>query len=167
MAGRPNGGGADGVAGEDLFPELRRIKAASRLSYNRLAGRTHYSRSSWERFLNGKQLPTKVAIEEFAEAAGQAPGPLLALLETASVSRALPGKGPGGAAGCRAPAAAATAERPRWKTADSAPERRFHWDALLRTTAVVVVGGLIGSALTLYSADQATRMRRRRAPRIP
>ncbi|MGW2790044.1 helix-turn-helix domain-containing protein [Streptomyces sp. NPDC001251] len=66
---------------EQLFVELRRIKQASGLSYGQLADRTHYSRSSWERFLNGKQPPSKVAVEQFAAATGVDPLPLLGLLE--------------------------------------------------------------------------------------
>ena len=65
---------------EQLFEELRRIKQASGFSYGQLADKTHYSRSSWERFLNGKQLPSKVAVEQFAAATGADPHPLLALL---------------------------------------------------------------------------------------
>ncbi|MFD9793895.1 helix-turn-helix domain-containing protein [Streptomyces sp. NPDC059070] len=65
---------------EQLFTELRRIKQESGFSYGQLADRTHYSRSSWERFLNGKQLPSKVAVEQFASATGADPDPLLALL---------------------------------------------------------------------------------------
>ncbi|MEU1405327.1 helix-turn-helix domain-containing protein [Streptomyces sp. NPDC005728] len=66
-------------ARERLLAELRRMKDASGLSYGRLASRTHYSRSSWERFLNGKQLPTRVAVEQLAAAVGEEPAPLLAL----------------------------------------------------------------------------------------
>ncbi|MGW3661315.1 helix-turn-helix domain-containing protein [Streptomyces sp. NPDC005151] len=78
----------DGTAGATepraaLAAEMRRIKEASQLSFGRLADRTHYSRSSWERFLNGKQLPTKVAVEQFAGAAGADPTPLLELLQAA------------------------------------------------------------------------------------
>jgi hypothetical protein len=62
---------------------MRRIKDASALSYNGLASKTHYSRSSWERFLNGKQIPTRVAVEQFAAAAGEDPARLLTLLEAA------------------------------------------------------------------------------------
>ncbi|MFI6056466.1 helix-turn-helix domain-containing protein [Streptomyces violascens] len=81
---------ADAHAGlqEQLFVELRRIKQASGFSYGQLADRTHYSRSSWERFLNGKQLPSKVAVEQFAVATGTDSRPLLALL--ASVGQAQP-----------------------------------------------------------------------------
>ncbi|KQX13652.1 hypothetical protein ASC82_06805 [Streptomyces sp. Root431] len=60
---------------------MRRIKCAMELSYGKLAQRTHYSRSSWERFLNQKQLPTRIAVEQFAAAAGQDPRPLLIRLE--------------------------------------------------------------------------------------
>ncbi|WP_143664588.1 helix-turn-helix transcriptional regulator, partial [Streptomyces sp. NRRL B-24572] len=44
---------------------MRAVKERSGLSYGRLAAKTHYSRSSWERFLNGKQLPSRVAVEQF------------------------------------------------------------------------------------------------------
>ncbi|MEU5431968.1 DUF2690 domain-containing protein [Streptomyces sp. NPDC020719] len=67
-------------AQEQLFAELRRIKQEAGFSYGQLADRTHYSRSSWERFLNGKQLPSKVAVEQFAAATDADPQPLLALL---------------------------------------------------------------------------------------
>lgn len=66
-----------------LSTEMRRIKEASQLSFGRLADRTHYSRSSWERFLNGKQLPTTVAVEQLAAVADTDPEPLLDLLARA------------------------------------------------------------------------------------
>ncbi|MGW1534731.1 helix-turn-helix domain-containing protein [Streptomyces aureus] len=59
-------GGSMPSGRQALAAELRRLKEKSGLSFGRLADRTHYSRSSWERFLNGKQLPTAVALEEFA-----------------------------------------------------------------------------------------------------
>ncbi|WP_342455104.1 helix-turn-helix transcriptional regulator [Streptomyces aureus] len=49
---------------------MRRLKERTGLGYGRLAAQTHDSRSSWERFLNGKQLPTTVAVGEFAAAMG-------------------------------------------------------------------------------------------------
>ncbi|MGV9887902.1 helix-turn-helix domain-containing protein [Streptomyces sp. NPDC003395] len=73
-------------ARERLIEELRRLKAASRLSFERLADRTHYSRSSWERFLNGKQLPTRAAVEQLAAVAGEEAAPLLALLDGATAT---------------------------------------------------------------------------------
>ncbi|MFH9348261.1 DUF2690 domain-containing protein [Kitasatospora sp. NPDC017646] len=46
-----------------LAEELRRIKDAAGLSLSELAGRTHYSRASWERWLNGKRVVTEQALE--------------------------------------------------------------------------------------------------------
>ncbi|MFE0508836.1 helix-turn-helix domain-containing protein [Streptomyces sp. NPDC058964] len=73
-----------------LAAELRRIKEESQLSFERLAARTNYSRSSLERFLNGKQLPTAVAVEQLAAVAEEDPRPLLELLSRA-VAQAAPG----------------------------------------------------------------------------
>ncbi|MFD8413552.1 helix-turn-helix domain-containing protein [Streptomyces sp. NPDC059650] len=66
-----------------LAAEMRCTKDQSGLSYGKLAEKTHYSRSSWERFLNGKQLPTAVAVQQFAAATGGDAEPLLELLERA------------------------------------------------------------------------------------
>ncbi|MFJ9771866.1 DUF2690 domain-containing protein [Kitasatospora sp. NPDC101157] len=46
-----------------LAQELRTIKDAAGLSLSELAGRTHYSRASWERWLNGKRVVTEQALE--------------------------------------------------------------------------------------------------------
>ncbi|MFD8858063.1 helix-turn-helix domain-containing protein [Streptomyces vinaceus] len=155
-------GGGDAPRG-DLFAEMRRIKDASQLSYNRLADKTHYSRSSWERFLNGKQVPTRVAVEEFAAAAGADPEPLLALLELAVVREEAPADEP----------AARTAERPRPAAGPSAapapapgapepeqpeqatPVRRFAWSRILRAAAGVLAGALLGSLLTVFLTEPA------------
>lgn len=52
-----------------LVGALRGVKDRSGLSLAALAGRTGYSSSSWERYLNGKKLPPEQAVAEFAEAA--------------------------------------------------------------------------------------------------
>ncbi|WP_419996690.1 helix-turn-helix domain-containing protein [Streptomyces boninensis] len=57
--------------------EMRSIKQSSGLSYEKLAARTHYSRSSWERFLNGKMPVTPGVIEQFAAAVGSEAAGLL------------------------------------------------------------------------------------------
>ncbi|MET9728566.1 helix-turn-helix domain-containing protein, partial [Streptomyces zaomyceticus] len=111
--GGTGGGGAGHGSGgatpsAELAAEMRRIKDVMELSYGQLAQRTHYSRSSWERFLNQKQLPTRIAVEQFAAASGQDPRPLLIRLErslahesagrTGGAPAARPGGGPHGAA---------------------------------------------------------------------
>ncbi|MEV6352895.1 helix-turn-helix domain-containing protein [Streptomyces hydrogenans] len=68
---------------ERVLAGMRRIKEEFGLSYGRLAEKTHYSRSSWERFLNGKQWPSRAAIQQLADVVGQDPAPLIALWEHA------------------------------------------------------------------------------------
>ncbi|MEV7183258.1 DUF2690 domain-containing protein [Kitasatospora sp. NPDC093102] len=46
-----------------LAQELRDIKDTAGLSLSELAARTHYSRASWERWLNGKRVVTEQAVE--------------------------------------------------------------------------------------------------------
>ncbi|MFJ4186175.1 DUF2690 domain-containing protein [Kitasatospora sp. NPDC089509] len=46
-----------------LAQELRTIKDAAGLSLSELAALTHYSRASWERWLNGKRVVTEQALE--------------------------------------------------------------------------------------------------------
>ncbi|WP_030233540.1 helix-turn-helix domain-containing protein [Streptomyces sp. NRRL S-350] len=51
-----------------LAEELRAIKDAAGLSLSELATRTHYSRASWERWLNGKRVVTEQALEALIRA---------------------------------------------------------------------------------------------------
>ncbi|MFC1408614.1 helix-turn-helix domain-containing protein [Streptacidiphilus sp. N1-12] len=62
---------------------LRRLKDDSGLTHRRLAARTGYSASSWERYLGGKQLPPSGAVEALAALAGADPVRLLARHEAA------------------------------------------------------------------------------------
>ncbi|MEV7418847.1 DUF2690 domain-containing protein [Streptomyces sp. NPDC089919] len=164
----------------DLFTEMRRIKDASQLSYNRLADKTHYSRSSWERFLNGKQVPTRVAVQEFANAAGADPEPLLALLAQLAVreetapdepvtEETIPQNSPPAAE--ETPAAAvplaavpavpeAPAPEPGADTAaqpaaagsgPAAPAASPGWRSYLPLAACVVAGALLGSLFTVLA----------------
>lgn len=66
-----------------LVTELLRLKECSGLSYEGLAERTGYSRSSWQRFLNGGKAPTRAAVEQLADVAGGDRDRLLALWEYA------------------------------------------------------------------------------------
>ncbi|MFE4517918.1 DUF2690 domain-containing protein [Kitasatospora sp. NPDC056783] len=51
-----------------LAEELRTIKDTAGLSLSELAARTHYSRASWERWLNGKRVVTEQALDALARA---------------------------------------------------------------------------------------------------
>lgn len=66
-----------------LVVQLRRLKDRSGLSLTSLAARTDYSRSSWERCLNGKALPPRHAVEQLARITGTEPTRLLVLYEVA------------------------------------------------------------------------------------
>ena len=62
-----------------LARTLRELRAATGLSLAALAAKTPYSKSSWERYLNGKALPPRQAVEQLCALAGAPPGRPLAL----------------------------------------------------------------------------------------
>ncbi|MFI9080653.1 peptidoglycan-binding protein [Streptomyces sioyaensis] len=66
-----------------LVVQLRRLKDHSGLSLASLAAGTSYSKSSWERYLNGKKLPPRNAVQELARVCGGDATRLLALHEVA------------------------------------------------------------------------------------
>ncbi|GAA2424694.1 hypothetical protein GCM10010255_78050 [Streptomyces coeruleofuscus] len=63
---------------------LRRVKDHSGLSLRRLAAQTGYSTSSWERYLAGRSLPPREAVEAMARLGDDDPVRLLALHEVAA-----------------------------------------------------------------------------------
>ncbi|MFJ9642747.1 helix-turn-helix domain-containing protein [Streptomyces sp. NPDC101206] len=139
-----------------LAAEMRCTKDQSGLSYGKLAEKTHYSRSSWERFLNGKQLPTAVAVQQFAAATGGDAAPLLELLERAVSEEggraAAPPAAPDaearpGTGTAPAPApAGATGPDPAPAPAPAAVRRRSTaWSGALAKAALVVAGAVLGS----------------------
>ncbi|MFE7599919.1 DUF2690 domain-containing protein [Streptomyces sp. NPDC057494] len=64
---------------KDLAGELLALKKASGSSFVQLSEKTHYAKSSWERWVNGKQFPPRDAVERLARLCGTDPAPLLAL----------------------------------------------------------------------------------------
>ncbi|MER7704760.1 DUF2690 domain-containing protein [Kitasatospora sp. NPDC097605] len=62
-----------------LTEELRAVKDATGLSLSELAVRTHYSRASWERWLNGKRVVTEQALDALIGAV-ECDGPALRAL---------------------------------------------------------------------------------------
>ncbi|MEU9120261.1 peptidoglycan-binding protein [Streptomyces sp. NPDC048506] len=67
-----------------LVVQLRRLKDHSGLSLASLAAKTAYSKSSWERYLNGKKLPPRDAVEALARVCGADATRLLVLHEVAA-----------------------------------------------------------------------------------
>lgn len=74
---------SDSRAHWQLVRELRRVKQNSGLSFARLQARTPYSRSSLERYINGKLFPPRKAVDEIARACGANPGELLRIWDIA------------------------------------------------------------------------------------
>ncbi|MET9852298.1 helix-turn-helix domain-containing protein [Streptomyces sp. NPDC006450] len=72
--------------GGQLAAEMRRLRERTGLSLAALARRTPYSKSSWERYLNGKQPAPRQAVEALCAVAGEQPTRLLALWELADAA---------------------------------------------------------------------------------
>ncbi|MFF7608852.1 DUF2690 domain-containing protein [Streptomyces parvulus] len=66
-----------------LVTALRELRVGAGLSLAALAERTAYSKSSWERYLNGKSLPPREAVRELCRLADAPQGRVLALWEIA------------------------------------------------------------------------------------
>ena len=66
-----------------LVDGLRGVRARTGLSLAALGERTPYSKSSWERYLNGKKPVPRTAVENLCQLAGEPAGRLLALWELA------------------------------------------------------------------------------------
>ncbi|NJQ00675.1 helix-turn-helix domain-containing protein [Streptomyces zingiberis] len=79
----------------ELAGQLRRIVELSGLGVAAVADRTGYSKTSWDRYLNGRLLPPLEAVVELAEVTGYARAPLTELWERAEEawSRGGPGEG--------------------------------------------------------------------------
>ncbi|MCX4910860.1 peptidoglycan-binding protein [Streptomyces sp. NBC_00878] len=67
-----------------LVIRLRRLKDHSGLSLRQLATKSGYSASSWERYLGGRSLPPREAVEALARISGDEPTRLLVLHEVAA-----------------------------------------------------------------------------------
>ncbi|MER7682850.1 DUF2690 domain-containing protein [Streptomyces sp. NPDC096934] len=63
------------------------MKQRTGLSLAQLAHATTFSKSSWERYLNGKGLPSRSAVKELCRLAGEPADHLLALLDIARTDR--------------------------------------------------------------------------------
>ncbi|GAB2780730.1 hypothetical protein GCM10027073_11790 [Streptomyces chlorus] len=68
----------------NLVVRLRRLKDHSGLSLRQLTAKTGYSSSSWERYLGGRSLPPRDAVEALASVIGEEPTRLLAVWEVAA-----------------------------------------------------------------------------------
>ncbi|MFE4995954.1 helix-turn-helix domain-containing protein [Streptomyces mirabilis] len=68
-----------------LAEGLQDLRTRTGLSLTALAERTPYSKSSWARYLNGKQLAPREAVKALCAMAGEPPGRLVTLWELAEL----------------------------------------------------------------------------------
>ncbi|WP_406148264.1 helix-turn-helix domain-containing protein [Streptomyces sp. NBC_01012] len=127
---------------EQLAEELRAIRGRSGLSLAALASRTPYSKSSWERYLNGRTPAPRQAVAALCEVTGEPSGRLLALWELADAewsgrARPAPVPTPAASPGDGQDTAARTGGR-RWKVAVT---------VLVAGAAAAGLGGLLPSLL--------------------
>lgn len=71
----------------ELTETMRELRTRSGLTLAALAQRTDVSKSSWERYLNGKKFPPRTAVVAFTSAVGVKPDRLLLLWDLAARSR--------------------------------------------------------------------------------
>ncbi|MFF7154837.1 helix-turn-helix domain-containing protein [Streptomyces sp. NPDC008139] len=147
---------AAGPACARLAGALRDLRALTGLNLAALADRTPYSKSSWERYLNGKQLPPRQAVEALCATAREPPGRLVALWELADQewSRRAARPAP--------PATAIPAPAPAGEREPSAPpsvppgpaqgRRRRQWAI---PAAVCAVGLTVAASLTALHRTSA------------
>ncbi|MEV7340833.1 DUF2690 domain-containing protein [Streptomyces sp. NPDC093544] len=126
-----------------LTAAMRELRARTGLSLAALSERTTYSKSSWERYLNGKSLPPRHAVQELCRVANEPDGRrLLALWEIAESDWS------GRAA---VPAPAADEPRPQPQEPPRPPETRRprgrRLMVVLASAYTVIVGGV---ALVLF-----------------
>ncbi|MGH3794058.1 MAG: helix-turn-helix domain-containing protein [Pseudonocardiaceae bacterium] len=130
---------------KELAAELRHLKESSALSFARLGSKTHTSKSSMERYLNGKLMPPRQIVAAISDTCGGDTDRLLKLWDRAAgfddPGRAGPGgadprrAGPGGAG----PVRAGPAPTMTW--------RRPHVLTVAALAFVVVVGGALSIIL--------------------
>ena len=79
--------GASSPPGARLAAVLQQLRQRTGLSLAQLANETTYSKSSWERYLNGKSLPPRSAVKELCRLADEPADHALALLDIARTDR--------------------------------------------------------------------------------
>ncbi|MEU0162235.1 DUF2690 domain-containing protein [Streptomyces sp. NPDC006261] len=141
-----------------LITALRELRADAGLSLVALAERTAYSKSSWERYLNGKALPPRQAVQDLCRLADHPQGRPLALWEIAesswsrrSAATPQPAPSPSTDGPPPPPMEAATTEGPRRRLG------RSRLLVLLASACSVIAGGVAVVLLFLLLGSEAPR----------
>lgn len=129
-----------------LSAALRELRDRTGLSLAGLAAKTTFSKSSWERYLNGRTLPSRAAVEELCSLAGEPAGRCLALWELAESEW-----------GGRAQEAAPPPPVPVAEEAAPPDHRRAAAVAVLASVCAVVVGAVAVALFLLPNEDAEPR----------
>ncbi|MFD7994035.1 helix-turn-helix domain-containing protein [Streptomyces mexicanus] len=165
-----------------LTAALRELRQRTGLSLAALAQHTTYSKSSWERYLNGKTLPPRRAVEDLCRLAREPAGRCLALWEIAesqwsgrAAGAPAAGTSSGRIADTAAGASSGTPATPSPGTSSdaaagvpppaSAPPRKARWFgrkggvalAVLVSVCAVAVGSLTAALVLLPRRDAPPR----------
>ena len=141
---------------KDLAGELLALKKASGASFAQLSEKTHYAKSSWERWVNGKQFPPRDAVESLAKLCETDPAPLLALWDDEDARRTAPETEAPTAQEPAAPEPDATdAEATETAAPGSAKprSRRTLWGSVA-LAVLLVAGAATYAAVALSRADE-------------
>jgi transcriptional regulator with XRE-family HTH domain len=122
-----------------LAEALRELRGRTELSLAALAGQTAFSKSSWERYLNGRKLPPRSAVQALCRVAGVPPARYVALWELAEVAWSGRGARPGPTATEPGPAG----------TPPKAPEEPPASPPWWRRPAVLATAGAVVCALAI------------------
>ncbi|MFE4312424.1 DUF2690 domain-containing protein [Streptomyces sp. NPDC056891] len=146
-----------------MASELLALKKASGLSFAQLSQKTHYAKSSWERWVNGKQFPPRHAVESLAGLCGTPSAQLLDLWDRAQAEREAGGGPEAGAEGAEgaegvegasdsdgAPDADAEPGAGGAPETGGSPPRRRR-SRFLRIAAVLGLVLVVGGGLAAYS----------------
>lgn len=114
--------------------QLRKLKDDSGQSLSRLAAKTGYSASSWERYLAGRTMPPAAAVEALAVLVGADPVRVEALREAAAHAWTDTDQQPD---------SVPSKDEPEPEAGPSRPGRRA------RTAVSAAVGAVVGAAITL------------------
>ncbi|MFJ8845752.1 helix-turn-helix domain-containing protein [Streptomyces cyaneofuscatus] len=156
---------------DSLAAQLRSLRLRRGLTLSALARRTSYSRSSWERYLNGKALPPRAAITEFAAAVGVPATALLIQREQEQDGRRPGSRGPlpheePAAPGGDVPSEAPQHEGPAEAAPPAGPSRtRTTLVSAVSACTALVAGILIGG--WIFGGNEAEGQNREKARSEP
>ncbi|MGW6903670.1 DUF2690 domain-containing protein [Streptomyces sp. NPDC054940] len=134
-----------------LAATLRELKDRTSLSLVGLAAKTSYSKSSWDRYLNGRTLPPRDAVQKLCRLAGEPEGRCLALWEIAEAE----GSGRGGGNQCVD--SPPLPSRPEVTPPHPQEVRSATAIAVLAAVCAIAVGGLATVVLLLPYRDGEPR----------